>query len=235
MKILKHGFVVLALMAVVGCRDQVTELPAAATGTSKYGELYTPEAEAGVDLAAETVSAGLETVQEIAARKVWPNRNDPFSLLPSERTFEEQQALERILSEGGGFSVEFEVPEPNYEEEKPTIQPQPLWRLAGIAVAEGSVLALLDTGQSVDIIRPGSSIEGTEWTCVSIDLQRAIFRRSGNNLPREIIVQLGAPLNGGGGVGGATGGSPPSGIGGPPSGGRPGGPPGGDFGGREDR
>lgn len=225
---LSLGLLALAAFVMVGCRETVTTTPSSPTGVSRAGELYQAEAEAGVSLDPAAATEGVETVQQIAARRSWASRNDPFSLLASEAAFEREQAFERVLTESGGYRMYYEEPEINYEEERPVIEPMPVWRLAGIAVTEGAVMALLDTGRTVDTIRPGQMVAGTEWMCVSIDTERAIFRRSGNTLPKEIIVDLGAPLDGG--LGGAGGGRPAGGGGRPGGIGAPGAPAGGPAG-----
>jgi hypothetical protein len=94
-------------------------------------------------------------------------------------------------------------------------------------VVGDSVLALIDMGNgTTELIRPGQRIPGSEWTVVSIDEEKAILRRGGNRLPRQVTVRLELPPPGFGG-GGNTGGFPggPTGPGGPPGG--PGMPPGG--------
>lgn len=212
------GAAALLILAMAGCKSEVDTLPGSVTGVSKVKDLYVPGADAGVALDQAAAREGLDTVQQIAARRDWGHRGDPFALLSSEAAFDREQSFERILSESGGYSMMFETPEIKYEEDRPVIEPQPVWRLAGIAVSEGAVMALLDTGTSVDTIRPGQPVAGTEWTCVSIDMQRAIFRRPGNTLPKEISVELGAPLGGGGGAAG-----PGAGNGQPGAGGRFGG------------
>lgn len=215
------GAAALLALALVGCKSETDTLPGSVAGKSKVNDLYVPEAEAGVSLDAGKAREGLDTVQQIAARRTWGHRGDPFALLSAEAAFDREQSFERILSESGGYSMMFETPEVKYDEDRPTIEPQPAWRLAGIAVSEGAVMALLDTGTTVDTIRPGQPVAGTEWTCVSIDEERAIFRRPGSALPKEISVELGAPLGGGGGAAGPGSGS---GNGQPGAGGRFGGP-----------
>jgi hypothetical protein len=149
-------------------------------------------------------------------------RNDPFALLAEERAFHINQSSERVLSEAGGFSFDYEEPPPAVDVE--VQEPQPYRRLAGVIVGE-SVLGLIDMGDGrpLEIIRPGQRIPNSEWTVVSIDEEKAILRRSGNRLPRQIVVRLESPpFNPNQGGGGAPGG-PGFGPGGGGAPGRPGG------------
>ncbi len=178
----------------------------------------------------------------VASRYGGP-RSDPFALKPGERTFETSQDSARLLGEMGSWVVMY-TPEPEKAPDAGLIQdPQPYRRLSGIIVGD-SIYALLETGGQVEIIRPGMRVPNTEWTVVSIDEEKAILRRSGNKIPRQITVRLESPPPGmgGGGAPGGPGGSgpgpgslgpsgPPGGFGpggsGPPGGGPPGRPGGG--------
>jgi hypothetical protein len=153
-------------------------------------------------------------------------RSDPFSLKASERTFETFQNTERIVGEMGSWTVMFTPPVEKDPLAGVITEPQPYRRLSGIIVGD-SVYAILDEGDGTpEIIRPGMRIPNSEWTVVSIDEEKAVLRRSGNKLPKQIIVRLesppgGVPSMGGGQPGGQPGG-PPGGF----PGGMPGGPPG---------
>ncbi len=149
-------------------------------------------------------------------------RSDPFALLPEERGFEISQSSERILADMGGFRFDYEPPVDTAPVE--VVEPQPYRRLAGVIVGE-SVLALIDMGDGrLEIIRPGQRIPNSEWTVVSIDEDKAILRRGGNKLPRQIIVRLESPPfnpnQGGGGGAPAGGGGNRPGVG-APGGGNP--------------
>ena len=162
-------------------------------------------------------------------------RFDPFALLGEERSYELSQTSERFAQESGGFSFDYEPP----VVVAPTVinEPQPYRRLAGVIVGE-SVLGLIDMGDGrLEIIRPGQRIPNSEWTVISIDEDKAVLRRSGNRLPRQITVRLESPPynpgQGGGGAGGPAGvggagapGGGPAGVGGA-GGVGPGGGPGG--------
>ena len=201
-----------ALFVLVGCNTDPIAAPAMPTGQvdSKVRDPYIPQAEAGVALSAEDARKDMDTVLDIANRKYWASRrSDAFALTAVERKFDQEQSLERLLSDNGGFMSEFQVPDEAPETEVPRSFPTPAWRLAGIVVSEGAVIALLDQGTRVDTIVPGQLVDGTEWRCISIDTDKAVFRRDPRRIPSEIVV----PLQGGlpGVVGG---GNAPAGNGG---------------------
>lgn len=211
----------VAMLFIAGCKTDplvATPLPSGQVN-SKVRDLYIPEAQAGVALKADDVHKDMDTVLDIANKKSWySRRSDAFALLASERKFDQEQSLERILSEAGGFSTEFELPDPAPDTEAPRSFPTPAWRLAGIVVSEGAVIALLDQGNRVDTIVPGQSVEGTEWRCVSIDADKAVFRRDPSRVPSEVVVPLQGSLPGALGGGNApssgSGGGSPTGRGG---------------------
>jgi hypothetical protein len=143
--------------------------------------------------------------------------------MAEERAFHINQSSERLLADVGGFRMDYEEPPP--VEINEVQEPQPYRRLAGVIVGE-SVLGLIDMGDGrpLEIIRPGQRIPNSDWTVVSIDEEKAILRRSGNRLPRQIVVRLESPPfnpNQGGG-GGPAGGPGGEGRGGPPGGFGPG-------------
>ncbi|MEZ5163346.1 MAG: hypothetical protein R2688_06260 [Fimbriimonadaceae bacterium] len=77
----------------------------------------------------------------------------------------------------------FEELEDRSAQDIPRIEPRPTWRLSGIVISEGVVMALLDRGSSVDLIRSGSPVPGTEWVCVATILREqfattAMFSRT---------------------------------------------------------
>ncbi len=234
---MKNRLSVLALVAVgivlSGCNQTPTAPPAAVTGrvSPDVAELYTPEAPAGVKLDAAKATEGMDTVQQIALGRTWMRRGDAFALLPAEASFEERQTVERILSEGGGFLTEYELPDDTSEQDAPRVFPVPAWRVAGVivtgendGVSEGAVVALLDTGSGTQLVMPGMQIAGTNWVCIAVDEEGITLRRPKEFQPDTVRVKLqGAfpDVSGGGGGGGNQGG-----FGGPPSGdpsGRPGG------------
>jgi hypothetical protein len=220
----------LVAVFLVGCKTDPLAASTMPTGQidNKVKELYVPEAQAGVALKPEDVYKDMDTVLDMANNRSWySRRSDAFALLASERKFDQSQTLERLLSESGGFSNEFELPDDAPETEIPQTFPAPAWRLAGIVVSEGAVIALLDQGTRTDTIVPGQMVEGTEWRCVSIDAEKAVFRRDPRRLPSEVVVPLqgslpgalgggNAPAQGGSGrPGGRTGAGAPGGRGAP--------------------
>lgn len=213
MRVFASISVLCAALLLGGCTEPTETAPSMPNGTAKGDakELWQPDAQAGVSLDETLAYKDLLTVDQIAAKRHWWSRSDPFSLTLTEGQFERSQAMERVLNETGGFGDFFEVPEPPVEE-PPRIVPVPAWRLAGIAVTEGAVTALLDRGRGGnmgEVIVPGQTVEGTDWVCISIDSEKARFRRPGNQLPKEFDVPLqgtmpsigggGAPAGGGGG------------------------------------
>lgn len=231
--VLKWAALGAVCLSAVACNNTPEIAPPAATGIAdpKVSQLYQPEAQAGVAIDEATMTKDMPDVRMIAQRRNWDRRSDNFALLASESSFERSQALERVLNEAGGFSMEFTPPEDPVDD-GPRVLPTPRWRLAGIVVSEGAVIALLDTGTKVDTIVPGQAVEGTNWVCVSIDEEKAIFRRPGNELPNEIAIPLQGTLPGMEGTGGGGGNTNPGGGDGNPGGGRGGprggGEPGGD-------
>lgn len=134
-------------------------------------------------------------------------RRDPFALRGAERAYDVQQSTQRLLAATGGFQSYYEDPIP--VQEVPFIQPQPYRRLSGIVVGDAVFAILEEPGKPAEIVRPGQRIPGTEWTILSIDLEKAILRRNGNVLPKEIRVRLESPPAGFDSVGGSPfGGSP---------------------------
>lgn len=216
------GLMVLTL-SLVGCGQESTAPTSnTVTGVARVKERPTITADAGIDLT--NPETDMPDIMTVAGGKYFPSRRDPFALLAAEMAFNQAQTAERILSDFGGFSMEFQEPE-EVTVDEPVLQPRPAWRLAGVVISDG-VTALLDMGGGQVIeIRPGQRVGQTEWVCVSIDAERAVLRRGGNTLPREIVVNLEGPLSGrpsgGGGGGGGTGGTTPPGRGGGGGGGRP--------------
>lgn len=215
---------VLAL-AVVGCQQSEPPLQAATASVRPYD--FKPDVDAGwpIQKANAQLVADLKKMTAGTYGQSFLPRNDPFSLLPEERSFERSQSSERVLSESGSWRFDYVAPPETGQVE--TVEPQPYRRLAGVIVGE-SVLALIDMGDGrpLEIIRPGQRIPNSEWTVVSIDEDKAILRRTGNKLPRQIVVRLESPPfqpNQGGGGGGGQGGPPGLGAGAPGGqGGRPG-------------
>lgn len=209
----KHlgGFLVLAALAVVGCAPPAEET--ASYPPIKQRQPFTFNVDAGAPVAPSN-----DTIMRVAASKRFVSRTDPFALNPSQRAFELQQQQERILQDLGGFYGGVEFPEE--VDVVPTVQQPPYRRLAGVVVGQ-SVLGIIEMedGRTQTVVRPGMMLPGTEWRVISIDANRAVLRRAGNVLPREISVRLEVRPPG---FGQAPGGPGPGGD--PTQGGRPGGP-----------
>ncbi len=201
-------------LAVVGCQE--SEPPLAAKTVTLPPNNFDPGVDAGwkgIVVGDAKLVAELKDKNSGNRGQSFAPRSDPFALMPEERSFEARQSSERYLSTAGGFSFDYEPPTPT--DDTVILEPQPYRRLAGVIVGE-SVLGLIDMGDrpGLEIIRPGQRIPNSEWTVVSIDEDKAVLRRSGNRLPREIIVRLESPPftpNQGGGAGGPAGAPGPGG------------------------
>lgn len=236
MLVMKKSSLCLGLLAgvvVTGCQESLPPLSAPVVTLPPNN--FDPNVDAGwargVGFGDATLVANLKTKSTGNLGQSFVPRNDPFALLAEEKSFEARQLSERVLSDSGGWRFDYEEPPPKDDVE--VQEPQPYRRLAGVIVGE-SVLALIDMGDGrLEIIRPGQRIPNSEWTVVSIDEDKAILRRPGNRLPRQIVVRLESPPTGFGG-GGTQGGGPggpgapqggPGGPGMPPGRGGPGGMP----------
>lgn len=162
-------------------------------------------------------------VKEDSMAKYYPNRSDVFALLASERTFDRDQMVERLLSEGGGFGQYFELPEEESEAPPPARLPVPQWRLAGILLAQNGVVALAEVntaqGPAFIDLRPGTTFEvnGATWQVIRFTETEVTVQRVGSD--QVEVISLGDGFNRGGGGGGAQGGG-----GGRPGAGAAGGP-----------
>lgn len=227
MKRLRLGIPLALAVVAAGCQQESQPL-AAATVTLPPSN-FDPGVDAGwgkgVAFGDAKLVADLKLRNSGNHGQSFAPRNDPFALLGEERGFEMMQSSERIAAESGGFSFDYEPP----VDTAPTVivEPQPYRRLAGVIVGE-SVLGLIDMGGGrLEIIRPGQRIPNSEWTVISIDEEKAVLRRSGNRLPRQITVRLESPPYNPGQA--PAGGQPGSGAptpgtgGGPPGRGLPGG------------
>lgn len=149
-------------------------------------------------------------VKEDSLAKYYPNRSDVFALLASERTFDRDQMVERLLSEGGGFGQYFELPEEESEAPPPARVPVPQWRLAGILLAQNGVVALAEINTArgpvfVDL-RPGTTFQiGEEtWQVIRFTETEVTVQRVGSD--QVEVISLGDGFNRGGGSGAQGGG-----------------------------
>ncbi|CAN5448747.1 hypothetical protein BH11ARM1_BH11ARM1_18120 [soil metagenome] len=171
------------------------------------------------------------TEGKLVAARYGPARKDPFALKPEEKNYETAQETMRVMGEMGGWVTLFTPKEEKNPDANLIIEPQPYRRLSGIIIGE-SVYAILDQGDGQPlIIRPGMKIPNSNWTVASIDEEKAILTRTGNTLPRTVVVRLESPPAGQGPSNTRTA-SPggPGGPGGPPAGFTPPGGPGGRAG-----
>lgn len=214
---LKHGHshLVLAALVVAGCAPAPEEAPPTVTGRVRRQELRI-NADAGVAVAPSTDATEFTKLVAQRSGKLGPSRQDPFALRPVEKQYDLVQSVERLAGTEGGFPLFYEAKVNVIE--VPEIEPQPYRRLSGIVVGD-TVLVIVELGPgNTQIVGPGQRIPTTEWTVASIDSEKAILRRGGNKLPKEIRVRLESPPAGLGPDFGGDGGNP----GGPP-GGSPGG------------
>lgn len=160
-------------------------------------------ADSGVPVEQSTDAARFNKLVALRSTQ-FTHRSDPFALTRTEEEYDRQQEMERVFSNTGGFTVEYQPPVDN--KPAPVFQEQPYRRLAGVVVGD-SVLAIIDMGNGqTEIIRPGEKVPNSDWTVVSIDQEKAVLRRSGNVLPHEVIVRLESPPPGfnGSSVGGGS-------------------------------
>ena len=216
-----------ALLAVglAGCATSPLAPDVMPTGQDLSPKFTGPKSDAGIAVPENTDATQFPKLVSMNSRRFGGGRRDPFALTSSEKLFDKEQEAERLYAQAGPFAPQFvqvsEVPPPVY------VEPQPYRRLAGVVVGD-SVLAIIEmgNGSAPVLIHPGMKIPNSPWTVVSIDQDKAILRRDGNTLPKEISVRLEvAPANMGGGSfnngaaqGNSGGGFPGAGRGGPPPG-----------------
>lgn len=218
--------------ALAGCNitGAMAPAPSIPPGTplrvGKGAQFTAPNSDAGIPVTASVDTTKIAKV--VAMRNFGSPRSDPFALTPEEKTFENEQTVERFFAGNGGFGTFVTAKEDTDEVVEP-LEPQPYRRLSGIVVGD-SVLAILEEdGKTPIIVTPGMMIPNSPWRVVSIDQDKAVLRRSGKTKPNQIVVRLEQPrfnpaTQGGGGSfpGGPPGGSFPG--GGPPGSFGPGGP-----------
>ncbi|MFQ3668142.1 MAG: hypothetical protein SNJ74_08710 [Fimbriimonadaceae bacterium] len=162
------------------------------TGASRTGGAagtqFRPDVDAGIRV---EVAADPTRLANLVASRRFGTRPDPFALLPAELAFERSQRAERFVQESGGWSIRYTPPEE--ETTQDMLEPQPYRRLAGVLVGDTvSAILIMEDGRA-EIVRPGMRIPNSEWTVASIDETRAVLTRTGNRLPRQIVVNLESP------------------------------------------
>ncbi len=213
------GILVVAV-GLVGCADPTAKIQESNPTKGKELKDYSPMALAGVhkDMT-KSMADPTRLAMIINATSRYGHRQDPFALDQSEINFDKSQAAEKIYIDGGSFGSLYELPDSKVPGEGVQPEPQPYRRLSGILIGD-SVLAILEENGKSTIIRPGMMIPDTNWRVVSIDKDKAVLRREGNTLPREVEVRLeiGFPTGGGSSnPGGNPGGNPGAPGGGPSS------------------
>jgi hypothetical protein len=194
-----------AAFVAVGCGSPTASADNSAGTSTAKKYTYKFTSDAGISIAQEQDNGKLKKLYASRGSKYGSARQDPFALTKDELEFETSQGALRTFNETGGYQMDY-VPSET-EEVAPTVEQQPYRRLSGIVVGD-SVLAIIDMndGSESQIIHPGERIPNSPWTVVSIDKEKAVLRRDGNVLPKEITVRLETPPPGQGGFsGGATG------------------------------
>ena len=220
MKINQNSLILLGLAAVgvmmAGCKDPNDDLATTSPTAPKLAADYKPMAKAGVtkDVSKSLVENTIRWKGLINSSSKWGSRGNPFSLSKDEIAFDQAQAAEKIVIDGGNFGSLYELTESKLPGEGVQVEPQPYRRLSGILIGD-SVLAILEEGGKSTIVRPGMMIPDTNWRVVSIDKDKAILRREGPQLPHEVEVRLEVGMPGFTNTGNqGGGGTPPPGRGG---------------------
>ena len=166
-----------------GAIDGQAPPPGASTSPAAMQGGFRPNSDAGIPV----TYAGLDKVASLVLKPV-SVRSDPFALMSVEKSYDTEQYAQS-LSASVSFPLMYTPPP--VVDVVPEIEPQPFRRLAGILVGD-SVMALIDMGDGkLELVRPGQEIQG--WTVASIDEEKAILKRKGNKLPRQIVVRLSSP------------------------------------------
>jgi hypothetical protein len=215
---LMAGLALLAALAGCGDTTRQSRLGPPPQGQAPK-ELPQIAALAGIDLVPATATQ--MDVVTIARSMSFGSRWNSFALGAGESAFDQEQRMLNLMSQGGNFfPSEYIAPEERPVEDEIKRVEVPLWRLSGVVIGE-SVSALLDKGPGQTVpIHPGMIIDG--WMCVSIDSEKAVFRRMDDAEPNTMEVRLSLPMGGGVGSSGGSGGGT---TGGNPGTGREGGPP----------
>ncbi len=199
--------------SLVGCKDPNDDLQVTNPTAPKQSKDFAATAPAGVkkDITKSMDPNRLKGIIAMTAR--FGHRSNPFAMSSDEIAFDKMQAAEKIVIDGGQFGELYDLPESKLPGEGIVVEQQPYRRLSGILIGD-SVLAILEENGKSTIIRPGMLIPDTEWRVVSIDRDKAILRREGDRLPKEVEVRLeigipgtsGSSFSNGGGAGGPGGG-----------------------------
>lgn len=203
----------LGSLVLGGCAADMSTMEEPVPASTPAKVEYKPDVDAGVEVAMATPDP--QKLQTLVASKIFLPRADASALLPIERRYEQSMQAERLAStEGWSIQVDPIILDPPPPVE-PVPDPQPYRRLAGIIVGDTVMAIMITEGGETQIIRPGMRLPNSEWTVVSIDEEKAVLRRPGNRVPRQVIVNLESDPGMGTGGGNQGGGNPnPRGSGG---------------------
>jgi hypothetical protein len=175
-------------VVMIGCADPNAKLEPQDPTATKESKEYVPTAAAGVTKDISKSEAVGRYRPYILSTSRFGHRSNPFALNSEEQAFDRAQAAEKIVIDGGAFGSLYTLPDDKLDVAQP-VEPQPYRRLSGILIGD-SVLAILEEGGKSTIVRPGMLIPGTDWRVISIDRDKAILRREGDRLPKEVEVRL---------------------------------------------
>jgi len=225
------GFVVIETLALLAGCARPPEEP------QPLGDLVGPLQREFAETAPIPPLAGRETQLQPMSREELiasgavsrATRNNPFAMFGEELQFQTGIRFENILSqlpqnEGYPYAELMFSPPPRVTPvELVEPEPQPYRRLSGIYFGDTvSAIIEMEDGKPY-LVYPGSRVGDTEWYVESIDAEKAVLVRSGNKVPKRIIVRLETPPAFGLGGGGGGGGGQPSPAGGGGGGSRGGG------------
>lgn len=178
----------LFALSAVGCQNVVEDIPPAPHVNYPQVGVAQVKASSGVPLTPALQDPSV--VVTLIHSETTVARSNPFELHPIEKAYETKQQNARVFANTGTFWPAVFTPRPEQVEVIQT-EPQPYRRLAGVVVGD-SVMAIIDMGNGgpMELIRPGMQIPNSPWRVVSIDEDKAVLKRSGNRLPREIVVRL---------------------------------------------
>lgn len=161
-------------------------------------------------------------------------RVNPFAMFGEEVAFQTGIRYRIILSKLPGYALELEPPAEVTPPELVPVEAQPYRRVAGVLLGDTvQAVVIMEDGRGY-LVRPGSRVGNSEWTCKSIDENNVVLVRDPRKLPSEVVLNLESspPFGGGGsGGGGNTGGGGGGNTGGGDNPGRGGGRTGGGAGG----
>ncbi|MDQ2987364.1 MAG: hypothetical protein M3R13_11725 [Armatimonadota bacterium] len=184
------------------------------TGCARHADVPPPFSNLTKDLDQEFAATAPEPPLAGTARPLQPlsreeliatsrvtraSRNNPFALFGEELQFQTGIRFENILSQlpqSDGYAYAppmFIVPEQPIPSEMVVPEAQPYRRLSGVYFGDTvSAIIEMEDGKPY-LIMPGSRVGDTEWYVESIDAEKAVLVRSGNKVPKRIIVRLETP------------------------------------------